>query len=197
MSVFFLRKVLDNDFILLLRHMTEIDDATSLNEKEVMEFYGYNGSAGRFSLKMKFLRTWILHSLAYSCPNSGFVVKMQRARGVTIGKNCHISPYVLIDLVYPSLIKIGDNVTIGSNSLIFAHANPTANLFLKKGSYPRKVEQVTIKSGAVLFPGSIITAGVTIGENSMIGAGSVVFESVPEYCIVMGNPARVIKKIEH
>jgi len=173
------------------------DDASSLNEKEIMEFYGFKGSSGHFSLKMKFLRTWILHSLAYSCPNSGFVVNLQRSRGVTIGKNCHISPYVLIDLVYPSLIKIGDNVTIGSNSLIFAHANPTANIFLKKGAYPRKVAEVTIKSGAVLFPGAIITAGVTIGENSMISAGSVVFEDVPDYCIAMGNPARVIKRIDH
>lgn len=177
--------------------MTDIEkDVSSLNENEIMEFYGYKGSTGAFILKMKFLKTWILHSLAYSCPISGFVVKMQRARGVTIGRNCHISPYVLIDLVYPSLIKIGNNVTIGSNSLIFAHANPTANLFLKKGDYPRKVGQVTIKSGAVLFPGSIITAGVTIGENSMVGAGSVIFEDIPDYCIVMGNPARVIKKIE-
>jgi len=173
------------------------EDTSALNEKEIMEFYGYKGSVGRFLLNMKFLRTWILHSLAYSCPISGFVVKMQRARGVTVGKNCHISPYVLIDLVYPSLIKIGDHVTIGSNSLIFAHVNPTANLFLKEGSYPRKVEQVVIKSGAVLFPGSIITAGVTIGENSIVGAGSVVFESIPDYCVAMGNPARVIKKIEH
>jgi len=178
--------------------MTDVhEDTSSLNEKEIMEFYGYKGPLSHFSLKMKFLRTWILHSFAYSSPNAGFVVKMQRARGVSIGKNCHISPYVLIDLVYPSLIKIGDNVTIGSNSLIFAHINPTANLFLKKGSYPRRVEPVNIKSGAVLFPGSIITAGVTIGENSMIGAGSVVFESIPDYCVVMGNPARIIKKIDH
>lgn len=179
--------------------MTDIEkDVSSLNENEIMEFYGYKKDVvGHFSLKLKFLRTWILHSLAYSCPSSGFVIKMQRARGVTIGENCHISPYVLIDLVYPSLIKIGNNVTIGSNSLIFAHANPTANLFLKKGNYPRKVEQVAIKSGAVLFPGSIITAGVTIGENSIVGAGSVVFEDIPDYCVVMGNPARVIKKIEH
>ena len=176
--------------------MTDIhEDISSLNEKEIMEFYGYKGSTGHFSLKMKFLRTWILHSLAYSCPIPGFVVKMQRARGVVIGENCHISPYVLIDLVYPGLIKIENNVTIGSNSLIFAHVNPTANLFLKKGQYPRKVEQVTIKSGAVLFPGSIITAGVTIGENSIVGAGSVVFENIPDYCVVMGNPARIIKKL--
>ncbi len=172
-------------------------DVSSLNENEIMEFYGYHGSAGAFMLKMKFLKTWFLHSLAYSCPISDFVVELQRSRGVKIGNDCHISPYVLIDLVYPSLINIGNNVTIGSNSLIFAHVNPTANLFLKKGSYPRKVKRITIKSGAVLFPGSIITAGVTIGENSIVGAGSVIFEDVPDYCIAIGNPARVIKKIEH
>jgi acetyltransferase-like isoleucine patch superfamily enzyme len=173
------------------------EDAFSLNEKELMDFYGYKGEFGSFSLKWRFLRTWILHSFAYSSPNSGFIVKMQRARGVTIGRNCHISPYVLIDLVYPKLVKIGDNVTIGSNTMIFAHQNPTVNLFLKRGEYPRKVEPVIIKSGAVLFPGSIITAGVTIGENSMIGAGSVVFENIPDYCVVVGNPARVVKKIDH
>mgnify|MGYP003340549736 CR=1 FL=1 len=46
-----------------------------------------------------------------------------------------------------------------------------------------------------IFPGCIITAGVTIGENSMIGAGSVVSEDIPDNCIALGNPARVIKKI--
>jgi acetyltransferase-like isoleucine patch superfamily enzyme len=121
---------------------------------------------------------------------------MQRARGVRIGKDCHISPYVLIDLLYPQLVKIEDRVTIGSNSLIFAHVNPTASLFLKK-LYPRRVEPVTIKSGAVLFPGCIITAGVTIGENSMVGAGSMVSEDVPDHCVVVGNPARIVKKIDY
>ncbi|HVZ62328.1 MAG TPA: acyltransferase [Candidatus Nitrosotalea sp.] len=177
--------------------MEEDKDIFSINEKEVMDFYSLKGTSGNLVLKTKFLRTWILHSLAYSSPHSGFAIKMQKARGVIIGKNCHISPYVLIDLVYPSLVKIGDNVTIGSNTLIFAHANPTANAFLKMKSYPRRVETVNIKSGAVLFPGSIITAGVTIGENSVVGAGSVVFESIPDYCVVVGNPARVVKKIEH
>jgi acetyltransferase-like isoleucine patch superfamily enzyme len=172
-------------------------DAFSLNERELMEFYGYSGSLGKFKIRLKFLKSWILHSLAYSSPHSGFVIQMQRARGVKIGKNCHLSPYVLIDLTYPSLVKIEDNVTIGSNSLIFAHVNPTANLFLKNGNYPRKVEPVNIKSGAVLFPGCIITSGVTVGENSMVAAGSIVSEDVPDYCIVVGNPARVVKKIDH
>ena len=176
--------------------MTE-NEVFSVNEREIMEYYGYGGSAGRLKLRCKFLRSWILHSLAYSSPYSEFAIKMQKARGVSIGKNCHFSPYVLLDLVYPSLIKISDSVTLGSKTMIFAHANPTTNLFLKQNGYERKVKQVTIKSGAILFPGCIITAGVTIGENSLVGAGSVVFEDIPDYCVAVGNPARIVKKIDH
>ena len=174
----------------------DAQDAFSVNEKELLEYYGYKGTFGRLQLRCRFLRSWLLHSIAYSSPFPSVVIQMQRARGVKIGKKCHLSPYVLIDLLYPELITIHDSVTIGSNCLIFAHANPTANLFLKK-EYPRKVNPVNIKSGAVLFPGCIITAGVTVGENSMVGAGSVVFEDVPDYCVVVGNPARVVKKIDH
>jgi acetyltransferase-like isoleucine patch superfamily enzyme len=172
------------------------EDVFSINEKEVMEFYGYKGSIGRLKMKLKLLRSWILHSIAYSSPVSDFVVSMQRLRGVKIGKNCHFSPYVLIDLVYPEMINIEDNVTIGSNVMIFAHINPTANLELKRKAYPRKVEHVTVRSGAVINPGSIITAGVTIGKNAIVSVGSVVTEDIPDYCIVVGNPARVVKKIE-
>ena len=115
------------------------DDVFSINEKEVMEFYGYKDSIGRLKMKLKLLRSWILHSLAYSSPLSDFVISVQRSRGVKIGKNCHFSPYILIDLVYPKMITIEDNVTIGSNVMIFAHINPTANLELKRKTYPRKV----------------------------------------------------------
>ncbi len=172
-------------------------DVFSINEKELMNYYGYSGNYGRFKLRCRFAKSWILHSLAYSTPFSNFAIKMQKSRGVSIGKNCHLSPYVLIDLLYPHLVKIGDNVTVGSNTLIFAHSNPTTNLFLKNNEYPRKVESISIRSGAILFPGCIITAGVTIGENSLVSAGSVVFEDVPDYCVVVGNPARIVKKIDH
>ena len=169
----------------------------SVNEKELMEYYGFTGTFGNFRMKMKFLRSWILHSFAYSCPHSETTAKIQRLRGVKIGKNCHFSSYVQLDLIYPHLVSIGDNVTFGSNVIIFAHTNPAANLFLKNGEFPRKVAEVKIKSGAVLFPGSIVTAGVTIGKNSVISVGSVVTKDVPDYCVVVGNPGRVIKKIDH
>jgi acetyltransferase-like isoleucine patch superfamily enzyme len=176
--------------------MEDAKNPLSLNENEILEYYGLKGTSGKFYLKCKFLKTWILHSLAYASPLSNFVIKMQRARGVKIGNFCHISPYVMIDLVYPQLVKIEDNVTIGSNSMVFAHVNPTANIELKK-IYPRKVAPVNIKRGAVIFPGCIITAGITIGQNSLIGAGSVVGEDIPDNCVALGNPARVVKKIDH
>ena len=177
--------------------MSKNDDIFSINEAEVMEYYGLNGILGKIKFRSKMIRSWLLHSLAYSSPWSNFIIKMQRSRGVIIGKNCHFSPYILLDLVHPELISIGDNVTMGSNSMIFAHVNPTANLFLKKTHYPRKIEKVIIKSGAVINPGAIISAGVIIGKNSIISIGSAVTEDVPDYCIVVGNPARIIKKIDH
>ena len=173
------------------------ENSFSKNEEELMEYYKLNGMFGKIQLRTKILRSWILHSLSYFSPHSGFAIIMQRTRGVKIGKNCHFCPYVLIDLVYPKLVEIGHNVTIGSNVMIFAHMNPTANLFLKKGEYGRKTEAVTIKDGAVINPGSIVIAGITIGKNSIISAGSVVTQDVPDYCVVVGNPARVVKKINH
>ncbi len=136
-------------------NMDDEKDTFPINEKEVMDYYGYSGSFGRLKMKTKFLRSWILHSLAYSSPLSNFSVKMQRSRGVKIGKNCHMNPYVLIDLIYPN------------------------------------------KSGVVINPGAIIIAGVTIGENSIISPRSVVTQDIPDYCIAVGNPARVVKKINH
>ena len=178
-------------------NMNDEKDTFPINEKEVMDYYGYSGSFGRLKMKAKFLRSWILHSLAYFSPLSNFSVKMQRSRGVKIGKNCHINPYGLIDLIYPKMVEIGDNVTLGSHSMIFAHSNPSANLFLKQGDYPRKVSKVVIKSGAVIYPGAIVIAGVTVGENSIISPRSVVTQDIPDYCIAVGNPARVVKEINH
>ena len=167
------------------------------NEFELMKYYGYTGQFGRLKLRLKFLKSWIFHSLSYSSPLSNFVIRFQRCRGVKIGKNCHFSPYVLLDLLHPELITIEDNVTISSNSMIFAHVNPTTNEFLKNHGYPRTIKPVVIKNGAIISVGCIIIAGVTIGKNSIVGAGSVVSQDVPDFSVVAGNPARVVKKIEH
>ena len=181
-----------------MSHYKELSrDAFKANEEELMEYHGYSGIGGKIKLRINYLNSWVLHGLAFHSTHSGFAINMQRRRGVKIGKNCHLNPYSFIDLIYPELVTLGDNVTLGSYSMLFAHSNPTANLFLKEGEYPRKVAKIKIKSGAVVNPGAIITSGVTVGENSIISPGSVVSHDVPDYCVVVGNPARVVKKIDH
>jgi acetyltransferase-like isoleucine patch superfamily enzyme len=176
--------------------MERQEDYFSQNEKELMEYYGYGKTFGKLQLRLKFLRSWILHSLAYFSPHPGFAIRMQRARGVKIGKGCYVGPYVQIDLLYPSLVTIEDNVAIGSNSMIYAHVNPAANIHLKKNHYPRKLDPVIIKSGTWINPGCIITPGTIMGKNSILSIGSVAAGSIPDGCIAIGNPARVVKKLD-
>ncbi|AJM91293.1 acyltransferase [Nitrosopumilus piranensis] len=182
----------------MLKFIVEVtlqpDDNFRIAEQELMKDYGYSGTWGRIKVRLRFLKSWIFHYFAYSSPIPNFSISMQRVRGVKIGKQCHMSPYVLIDLLYPHLVTIGDNVSIGSNVMIFAHSNMSANNHLHK-IYPRKVGNVTIKSGAMIMPGTIITNNVTIGKNSVTAVGSVVASDVPDNCVVVGNPARVVKKI--
>tara|TARA_B110000014_G_C20049543_1_gene545885 strand:+ start:399 stop:929 length:531 start_codon:yes stop_codon:yes gene_type:complete len=172
------------------------DDYFKINENELMEYFHYSGFSGKLKLRFKFVKTWILHSMAYSSPLANWIISFQRMRGVKIGKNCHFSPYVQIDLLYPDQITIDDNVSIGTNCIIFAHANMPTNMKLKNNAYPRKINPVHIKSGAIIGPGTIITAGVTIGKNALTAVGSVVTQDVPDSCVAAGNPARVIKKID-
>ena len=89
--------------------MVYSENISNINEKELIEYYGYGKTFGKLRLRLKFLRSWILHSLAYFSPHPGFAIRMQRARGVKIGKGCYIGPYVQIDLLYPSLV---DNCSI-------------------------------------------------------------------------------------
>ena len=162
-----------------------------------MQYHGYHGRSGRLKFRLKYLRSWLFQSIAYSSPHPGLAIRMQRARGVEIGRNCYIGEHVHIDLIHPEMVKIGDNVTIGNNTMIYAHSVASANPFLKSIGYGRKIEPVVIKSGAVINPGCIITAGITIGTNSMIAVGSVVAATIPDYCIAVGNPARIVKKIDN
>ena len=66
--------------------MEDEENPLPINEKEVMDYYGCTSKFDIFRLKIKFLRSWILHSLAYSSPHSNFAIRMQKARGVKIIK---------------------------------------------------------------------------------------------------------------
>jgi acetyltransferase-like isoleucine patch superfamily enzyme len=172
-----------------------MEEPEEINQRELMDYYGDMGITGTLRYYLRYMYNWTLQSLAKRSPHPGLAVAMERARGVEIGKHVYIGPDVNLDDLYPHLITIEDYVSIGMRSMIFTHSNPTCSLIIKTRYYPRIVRPTVIKRGAWIAPGCTILAGVTIGENSIVGAGSVVVRDVEPYTIVGGSPARTIKKL--
>jgi len=173
-----------------------MEEPEEINKRELMEYYGYKGKFGTLKYYFRYLCHWIIQTLAKISPHPGISVKLQRIRGVDIGDHVYLGPGTNLDDLYPSLITVEDYVSIGMNSMIFTHSNPTNSIDIKNHFYPRDVAPTTIKRGAWIAPGSTILAGITIGENSIVGAGSVVIKDVDPYTIVGGNPAKFIKKMD-
>ncbi len=87
----------------------------------------------------------------------------------------------------PEGIQIGDGVFIGPGTVFCNDKRPP--------SYGKYWGNVIVKDNASIGANSTILPGITIGSNSLIGAGSVVVESVPDGEIWLGNPARFYKKV--
>lgn len=172
-----------------------MEEPEDINWKELMEYYHLKGRIGSIRLKFRLFRSWLLQYLASISPSSGLTVILQRARGVRIGKHVFIGPNQLIDLVYPHLVTIEDYVSMGYG-MIFAHSNPTCSKEIKRFYYPRKVAPVHLKRGAWLGAGVVVLSGVTMGENSVAGAYSLVTKNVQPYTVVAGNPATVKKELK-
>lgn len=123
--------------------------------------------------------------------------------GAKIGKNCNINFNVFIE----NDVEVGDNVTIKSGVQLWDGIRIEDNVFVgpnvtftndkypRSKQYPSSFMQTIIKRGASLGAGSVIIGGVTIGENAMIGAGSVVTKDIPNSELWIGNPARFVRKI--
>ena len=134
---------------------------------------------------------------AYGCSiddesKIGTFVEIQK--GATIGKNCKISSHSFIC----EGVHIEDNVFIGHNVTFINDKYPRATN--SDGSLQTesdwKVEETVIKKGASIGSGSTILCGISVGENAIVGAGSIVTKDVQANTIVAGNPARIIRFIK-
>lgn len=98
-----------------------------------------------------------------------------------------------LTLVDDTYITIGDNTQLGPNVTIATATHPLDPILRKEGYQSNK--PVTIGSNVWIGAGAIILPGVTIGDDSVIGAGSIVTKDVPPSSVAVGNPARVIRRV--
>lgn len=137
------------------------------------------------------LWSYSLSLLAMWIPVSNFRVFLHRLRGVTIGQHVFIGSHVLLDNVYPEYVILEDDCILSGNNIILTHSMPRMHF---KNVFEAFAATVTIKKGAWLSAGVIVLPGVTVGEYSVVTAGSVVTSDVPPYSVVRGNPAEVISR---
>jgi len=122
----------------------------------------------------------------------GAFVEVQK--NAKIGKRCKISSHTFIC----EGVTIEDNVFIGHSVTFINDAYPRATN--RDGALQTekdwRVDPTLVKKGASIGSGSTILCNVTIGENAIVGAGSVVTKDVPANTIVAGTPARVLRSLD-
>jgi UDP-2-acetamido-3-amino-2,3-dideoxy-glucuronate N-acetyltransferase len=124
-------------------------------------------------------------------------------KNAVIGEDCNICSHCLIE----NDVVIGKRVTIKCGVQIWDGLRIEDDVFIGPNAtftndrYPRSKQefallQTIIKKGVTIGANATILPNLTIGENAMVGAGSVVTKDVPPNVLVVGNPARIIKTLE-
>jgi UDP-2-acetamido-3-amino-2,3-dideoxy-glucuronate N-acetyltransferase len=131
----------------------------------------------------------------------------QVREGAEIGRNCIVGKGAYVDFG----VTIGDNVKIQNGCFLYHGVRLEDGVFLGPGAiltndkFPRAINgqgglktdaewdvgMILVKRGASLGAGAVVLPDVVIGEFAMVGAGAVVTRDVPDYALVMGNPARL------
>ena len=121
----------------------------------------------------------------------GAFVEIQK--NATVGKNCKISSHTFVceGVIIEDEVFVGHNVAFINDS----YPRATAEGGQLQTEQDWKVEPTLVKKRASIGSGSTILSKITIGENALVGAGSVVTKDVPANAVVAGNPARILRYI--
>ena len=128
----------------------------------------------------------------------GLRAKIWKWCGVNMGKNVCIGWEVFLDVMYAKYLTIEDDVWLINRCFILCHRRVMDDYHIgdRYKECPQKPRPVLIKKGASISTNATIMPGVTIGEGAIVGAGALVTKDVPDWTIVAGVPARVIKVLE-
>lgn len=119
--------------------------------------------------------------------NHEYVIDFFRKQGMEIGQNCHIYSNIVTPESY--LIRIGSNVTFSNSIQLLTHDNSLEKL---KIGYSDSFGVIEIGNNCFIGAHCIIMGGIKLGDNTIVGAGSVVTKSFPANSVVGGNPAKLI-----
>jgi acetyltransferase-like isoleucine patch superfamily enzyme len=110
-----------------------------------------------------------------------------------LGAQCSILTSTTI--IDPPYTWIGDRVCLGNCTLV-CHDGSIEMLYQRHNLRIDRIAPIVIKDDVYVGEAALILGGATIGEGSIIGAGSVVRQNIPAGSVVMGNPAKVVAKVE-
>ena len=121
-----------------------------------------------------------------------------------IGENCNICSHCMIEndvyvgnnVTIKNGVQLWDGITLEDNVFVGANVSFTNDLYPRSKSSDWNCIPTIVKRGASISVGSTVLCGITIGENAMIGAGSVVTKDVPAGELWLGNPAKFVRKID-
>lgn len=120
-----------------------------------------------------------------------------RGMGAKVGKGVFIGDHVAFDLNHSDMIVVDDYAHIASGSRILCHQRNLGNY--RKGDnyadFGYKVEHVHLCKGCLVGMTCMVMPGVTIGEGSLVAAGSFVNKDIPDWTIAVGRPAKPVKEI--
>lgn len=131
-----------------------------------------------------------------------FCVVLPKAK---IGENCNICSHCFIEndavignnVTIKNGVQIWDGITLEDNVCVGANVSFTNDRYPHAKNADWKLEKTLVKCGASIGAGSTILCGITIGENAMIGIGSVVTHDVPAGEVWVGNPACFLRKNDY
>ena len=139
----------------------------------------------------------LLKTLVRLIPGNRVRIELLRMAGFSIGNQVYIGEDLIISEILEDRsekLVIEDRVAVAQRVTLVTSSD--ANWSRLGATFPAVRGRIHIKHDAWIGAGAILLPNVTIGEMSVVGAGSVVTEDVPAYTVVAGVPAKIIRKID-